>query len=342
VEYEIGMRDDSDAGARVNFARFRPGQTQGHYESFFQRANHPTRPLAFWIRYTSFSPQGRPADAVGELWAVWFDGETRRHVAVKREVPIARCSFDPAAFSVAVDDAVLGPAALSGAASSGGHEIAWQLSYHGSEPPLFFLPRALYAAKLPRAKSLVGLPLAAYAGTISVDGDRHEICDWVGSQNHNWGSRHTDEYAWGQVAGFDSHPGSFLEVATARVKIGPLHTPQMTLIALRHRGEEILLNRLLQSIRARATRHDFHWTFAGEDGRVRIEGTLRAPRQAFVGLRYANPPGGEKHCLNSKIARCELRLTDKRSAASETLIAAHRAAFEILTDDREHGIEIRA
>jgi hypothetical protein len=44
----------------------------------------------------------------------------------------------------------------------------------------------------------------------------------VGSQNHNWGSRHTDHYAWGQVAGFDDDPDAFLELSTARVRVGPL------------------------------------------------------------------------------------------------------------------------
>ena len=45
--------------AQVKLARYH-GQPQGHYESFFQRANHPTRPLAFWIRYTLFSPHAHP------------------------------------------------------------------------------------------------------------------------------------------------------------------------------------------------------------------------------------------------------------------------------------------
>jgi hypothetical protein len=51
------------AGQQANWTRYQPGQKMGHYESFFQRANHPSRPLAFWIRYTIFSPQDRPEDA---------------------------------------------------------------------------------------------------------------------------------------------------------------------------------------------------------------------------------------------------------------------------------------
>ena len=64
-----------------NSSRFQPADAGGHYESWFQRANHPSRPQAFWIRYTIFSPKGRPQDAVGELWAVYFDGEAKEAVA---------------------------------------------------------------------------------------------------------------------------------------------------------------------------------------------------------------------------------------------------------------------
>jgi len=66
---------------RVNFTRYLPGQTTDHYESFFVRANHPTRPLAFWIRYTLFSPHRHPENALGELWGdrlQWRNRTTRR------------------------------------------------------------------------------------------------------------------------------------------------------------------------------------------------------------------------------------------------------------------------
>ncbi|HVM95802.1 MAG TPA: hypothetical protein VMT89_05405, partial [Candidatus Acidoferrales bacterium] len=171
---------------------------------------------------------------------------------------------------------------------------------------------------------------------------RLEVTDWIGSQNHNWGSKHTDLYAWGQVAGFDTHPRSFLEVATARLKFGPLWTPPMTPIVLRHNGEEHKLAELGQTWRATGEFSYFTWRFAGESAAVRIEGRIEAPRSAFVGLRYYNPPGGIKHCLNSKLASCELRFLDKSRGTKEMLRSENRGAFEILTDDTQHGVEMRA
>lgn len=325
----------------LNYTRYLPAQQAGHYESFFQRANHPTRPLAFWIRYTIFSPKGRSAEAVGELWAIFFDGERGQHTAVKQEWPISQCRFARDQFAVQVGEATLGPMALRGACAAGNHAIAWDLRYKGEQPPIFLLPPNLYEGGFPKAKSLVGLPLAVYNGELIVDGQPISIDGWVGSQNHNWGSQHTDLYAWGQVAGFDNAPDSFLEVATARLQFGPVWTPPFTPLALRHGGQEYTLTALGQSLRSRGAFTYFRWTFAAETSAVKIMGTISAPPAAFVGLRYGNPPGGSKQCLNSKIAACELLVLDKASGQQQSLITAHRAAFEILTNDTAHGIPIQ-
>lgn len=72
-----------------------------------------------------------------------------------------------------------------------------------------------------------------------------------------------------------------------------------------------------------------------------MRGALTTRGRAFVGLAYRNPPGGVKHCLNTKLAACELTLTWP-SGEREVLHTDQRAAFEILTDDRDHGIAISA
>ena len=118
--------------------------------------------MAFWIRYTIFSPQDHPEDAVGELWAVYFDGETQQHVAVKNEVPFRECAFDTDDFHIIVGNARLDPGHFSGSVASGGHTVSWTLGFCGDAQPLLLLPRELYDAPVPQAKSLVSLPLAVY------------------------------------------------------------------------------------------------------------------------------------------------------------------------------------
>src|SRR5205814_2295339 len=99
--------------------------------------------------------------------------------------------------------------------------------------------------------NLVALPLATYRGELVVNGRRIDVSDWVGSQSHNWGSKHTVYYAFGQVAGFDNAPDSFLEVVSAKVKVGPVRTPTLTPLVLRHKGREHSLVSLLQSFKAK-------------------------------------------------------------------------------------------
>jgi hypothetical protein len=322
---------------QINHARYN-GQSQGHYESFFLRANHPERPLAFWIRYTLFSPKTCPQDAIGELWAVFFNGETNHHIAVKREVPLDGCVFNTSDFEVRIGDAHLMSRSLCGTVQTGVNKISWDLSYLGDASPILLLPFMLYNTKLPAAKSLVALPMAKFGGKLVVNGESVDVTNWMGSQNHNWGSKHTDLYAWGQVAGFDSHPGSFLELATAKLKIGPFWMPAITPMVLRHNGKEHALNGLIPLVRSCGAFDYFDWNFKSETPLVEVEGKIKAPREAFVGLTYFNPPGGIKYCLNTKIASCVVRFRDKSRSAWETLEAKNRAAFEILTDDPSHGI----
>jgi Tocopherol cyclase len=313
----------------VNAVRFDPRRPTGHYESYYLRGNYPDRPLAFWLRYTVFSPAGRPADAAGELCAVVFDGESGAHTVARVEAPYAECAFSRTSLDVRVAGAVLDGESARGAAGA----VSWDLRYAGTEPPLYLLPRRLYRGGFPKAKSLVPLPLARFTGSLEVAGRRIEVDGWPGSQNHNWGSRHTDRYAFGQVAGFDGAPDSFLEVATARARIGPLWTPELTFLVLRHGGREYALTSLRRAARARARVGGGAWTFATQDRRVRVAGRIEAPPSAFVLLEYRNPPGGIKYCQNTKLARCELTLTDRASGKRETLTSAHGALFELLGDE---------
>ena len=333
----------------ANAPRWSASSSLGHFESWFMRANAATGGDAFWIRYTIFSPKGKPEAAIAELWATVFDGNGGRHAAAKNELPISKAEFgvlhDRSRLYVRIGDAILQDGRLAGSAGKGDAKISWDLKFEGGGAPLIFLPPAFYEAPLPKAKSLVPRPSCRYSGQIIL-GDRVlEISDWIGSQNHNWGSKHTDAYAWGQVAGFDDAPESFLEVATARLKIGPFWTPRMTPLVLQIGGEEYALNSLGQALRADAWWDLFQWTFKSHDARISVEGRIEAKPADFVGLRYYNPPGGTKHCLNSKIASCELKIefhTGRRAGTTKILVSRDRAAFEILTDRTDHGIELRA
>ena len=324
---------------KPNTTHYRTGQKEGHYESYFQRANHPTEPLAFWIRYTLFSPRKKPQDAIGEIWAIFFNGKTQKHIAVKEEFPLQNCHFKHRALDMKIGIATLIEGKLKGKASTNNNTIEWDLVYDGAEKPLYLLPISFYHLPLPKAKALVGLPLASYTGCLKINDTQIPVENWVGSQNHNWGTEHTDRYAWGQVAGFDNHPNSFLEIATAQVKLGWVHSPKLTVIVLRHNGKDYKFNDLKQSLKNKGNYTYFNWEFSAINGQDKLMGKIFAEQAQVMGLNYYNPPGGNKTCLNTKIATAELTLSHK-DGTQEQFISTNRAAFEILTNDDNHGIQI--
>ena len=261
------------------------------------------------------------------MWAIWFDGETHKVTRAYQPVPMGDCRFDPGRFDVRIGDAFLDGAALRGVCE----QIAWDLRYAGSGRPLLLFPADFYDRALPKAKALDAFPAARYEGTVTVGGERHAISQWPGTQSHNWGERHTDLYAWGQVSGFDGAPDALFEGVTARIKLGPFWTPHLTSLVLRLGDDDYAFNTVSSFLRNKGSFAGWRWSFAGVSDRLRLEGEMIGDPKHFAALEYRNPPGGIKRCLNSKIARCELRLAFP-DGGKRTLVSSCRAAFEILGD----------
>jgi len=313
-------------------ARFRLGDARGHYESWFLRGNHPTRPLAFWIRYTVTSPASHPQDAEAEMFAIFFDGERGRHVVARQHHPLTDALFPTSGLGVRIAGSRLERDRAHGSVQAAGPSavaITWELAFEGGGAPLLLLPERLYAGGFPKAKSLVIRPNVRFKGHLHVGPEKVETDGWQGSLNHNWGTRHTDRYAWGQVAGFPDAPETTLEIATARLRVGPWLTPPMTPIVLRHERREYRLN-ALHTLFGRASLHGLEWSFKGKGQGISLHGTMRAAPLDVVTLFYANPPGGAKICINTKIATCDLELVTP--TGSSRLRSPHGAAFELLVD----------
>jgi len=179
-----------------NQLQYKQNSKKGHYESYFFRANHPTQPLAFWVRYTIFSPKDKSQPSLGELWGIFFDGETHSVSAAKKEYPLVHCQFSTKCLDIEFPDASASNGRLNGNIDQP-NQLSWDLRYHSEQAPLLLLPENLYKAPLPKAKAVVGAPLALFSGKFVVNGVTHQLDNWLGSENHNWGEKHTDQYAWG-------------------------------------------------------------------------------------------------------------------------------------------------
>lgn len=307
-----------------------------YYESRFIRANHPDLPRALWLRQTLLLPTaGQPA---ADVWVMVFDPDGAGNRALKQSYPIDSATFGYDDWTARIDANVLDDRTAEGVAGS----ARWDLRITpGGEDPVRLLTERAYAARFPTAKTMVRHPLARFDGLLELDDVRFAVDGWSGSVNHNWGSKHTPAYAFGQVCGFDEAPDTTLEIVTARATLGPIPLPSATLFVFRHAGQEFAVRSIRGSLQTHGSYRPFSWTFGGRVGEQMIEGEIVTEPSDVIGLTYTDTNGGTKYCYNSAIASCRIQVAGKAFERAE-LTADRRAMFEILTDTRHDAVPLLA
>ena len=314
--------------------------TAPYYESRYIRANHPDEPQALWLRETLLLPSvGEP---VADVWVMVFDPVGAGNRALKAPYPIDAATYDYDNWTARIGAASIDDRSAHGVVTAGSRSARWDLRITpGAAEPVKLLTERGYKARFPTAKTTVRHPLAEFNGQLELDDLRLTVDGWTGSVNHNWGTRHTPAYAFGQVCGFDNAPDSSLEIVTARAAIGPVSLPAATLFVFRHDGQEFAVRSILGSLQTHGHYRPFSWTFGGRVGDRMIEGEISTVPADVIGLTYTDTDGGSKYCYNSAIASCQIQLAGKAFERRE-LVATRRAMFEILTDIRHDTVQLLA
>lgn len=302
------------------------------YESRFLRANAADGRRAVWLRETLLLPTvGQPS---ADVWVMVFD--PAGHRAVKQSFPIEAAEFADEEWTARLAGTELDDSHARGSLPDGSR---WDLSITpGGQPGVRVLSDRSYQARFPTAKTQVRHPLARFDGLVQTSDRDLDVNGWVGSVNHNWGSRHTPAYAYGQICGFDESPQSTLEIVTARAGVGPVLLPGVTLFVFRHAGLEFAVRTFLGSMQTHGRYRPFTWTFGARVGEQMIEGEITTRPADVIGLTYPDTHGGVKHCYNSALAHCRIQIAGKAFQRAE--LTSDRAMFEILTDDPVAGVPL--
>jgi hypothetical protein len=305
----------------------------GHYESFYLRAAHPSRPLGIWIRYTVHKRAGE--EPKGSLWFTLFDGEAASPSAVKITQP---GPLMPDGEFIEIAGATFGPEAVAGRAG----DASWDLRYTAAAEPLLHLPRDwMYTARIPRTKTLSPAPTALWSGTVTVGDRRVELDTWPGMVGHNWGAEHAERWVWMHGIGFDGkQEDTWIDVAIGRIKVGPITTPWMgnggiSIDGVRHRLGGIEKTRAIR-VNERPSRCDF--VIPGEG--VTVRGRVESDPKNFVGWVYADPAGPEHNTVNCSIAGMELSVS-RDGRPDVVLTTPAGASYELGMRETDHGIPIQ-
>jgi hypothetical protein len=320
-----------------NATRFDPGSPHGHVESHFLKLNDAVGERALWLKATILQKIGEAP--VAEAWAVAFD-RALGHAAAKQVVPWTSASFSRDALAIRVAEVEIGPMRTRGAVFTPGTRIEWDLAFAGGAAPFAPLPERLYGDDTGNSKIVSPHPDLHFDGHYQVGDRRVDVAGWRGMQGHNWGRRHTHLYGWLHCNVWEDADDLVVEGITARVKLGPLLAPPITLVIAEQAGARHHFTLPGSLWRARGRIAPRAWEFSAANATARISGTFGAETPDFVGLHYENPDGAMTYCLNSKIAHGSVRL---ESTGRAPLVAHTRAAaLEIGTRDPSHGVAMLA
>lgn len=326
-----------------NAVRWRREDRGGHVESFFLKANDPASDRAFWLKFTLLAPVGG-RDAVGEVWAILFDGQAG-HLAAKTSLPAEALVLGPGGVGITLGDCVFAPGETRGLLrGQDGTVFRWDLRFDGGRAPLRPFPYPwMYTAPFPKSKSLTPTSDTRYEGTVEAGDRRFEVRGWPGMQGHNWGRSHAERYAWAHCNVFTDPEGrpvdAVFEGFSARIRLGPVTTPFLTACLLSHGGRTYAFHRPVEWLRATTRVTYTSWDFTARRGEHRLVGSLYTSAEQMVGLTYHNPTGDHTHCLNSKIASAELRLLRGEDTVLR-LVSARKAALEVTVREPDHPVRM--
>jgi hypothetical protein len=307
-------------------------QSAGHYESFYLKACDPGGGTGVWIRYTVHKRPGQAPK--GSLWFTRFGPDGPRAVKMTTE----DLSLPPDRY-IGIGPSWFGPDAVQGSAAAEGLEASWNLEIDSPEPPLHHLPREwMYRAPVPRTKLLSPHPGAFFCGRVTAGGEQLALERWPGMVGHNWGAEHAERWIW-MHASFHN-PGTWLDMALGRIRLGPLTVPWIANGALSLDGRRHQLGGLE---RVRATK--VHETPAGAEfvlpGKgIEVRGRVSAPPERFVGWIYADPDGSEHNTVNCSVSDMELTVT-RDGGSPAVLRASGMAAYELGMRETDHGMDIQ-
>jgi hypothetical protein len=311
-----------------------PGK--GHYESFYLKASHPSKPLGVWIRYTVHKHSNQ--EPQGSLWFTLFDAEAGAPRASK--VTTADLSAPEGAY-IRIGDSTFEDGRVAGSARTEQLDASWDLSFTAAGDPLFHLPKDwMYRAPVPKTKLLSPYPDARFSGVVRA-GEREVALDgWRGMVGHNWGAQHAERWIWLHGAGFEGDEDAWFDAALGRIRLGLVTTPWIGNGTLYIDGERHRLGGPNKARKTRVTETPTSCDFRLPGTDLTVTGRVESEKQNFVGWVYADPDGPDHNTVNCSIADMTLTVSAD-GAPDRELRLRGGAAYELGMREKQHGMPIQ-
>lgn len=267
-------------------------------ESFFFRMLDPLEDRGVWLKFTFLK-----TDPIQfRIWSVYFSNDGQFEIGTKT-MPIADVSFGHGIIYWPG-----GQLDFLGQCFGCTDKHIWEFNYDVIDnKPVMLLPEFLYSNSIPTTKLITPSPRISVSGNFYSGKDNlfNSYVKLTGMQGHNWGPKHSREYAWMSAL------SPILYVEGFTTSIFPF---KFTSMCIRYGKIDYHFSDVLSPIRLNSysSFDDFKWRVKnkGFGSRFKISCVGSNPR---AGLIYKNPDGSHMTCFNNNLSSVYVTLkTDGR------------------------------
>ena len=322
-----------------NVRRYKP-DARGMYEVWYTTWNDPKTGQGFWLRFIIEAPvagcggvPGFGEATRGELWFARFDPERPENTfgihkrfadVVSRDAP----------FRLTIAGCELGHDHSFGELAGGGHDVRWDLRWEPAAKTLRHFPDVMYTGELGRSPTMVHAPnpRVPMSGTLLVDGEEIVLDRAIAGQSHVWAKKHSISWTWAHCTDFEGVSDGLFELIAAKVKRGPITTPNLAMVSLDFDGEQHRLNQFRHVAMNRSSWSTGKVEIRARSGDVKVVAVLTCAPERMVNAPYVDPDGTEVFCANTEIGDATITVSRRsglRWAEHRRLEARGRMHFEI-------------
>jgi len=284
---------------------------------------------AFWVRHTLRKPEDKNKEPTGAVWAIWNDGGGK-HVVACNPFPFRSIEASNNRFYLRIGNSEVSMGKARGEVfSEDGIRLAWDLSFDVGAPSLVHFPfQSMYSLPFPKNKIVSPLVSSRFSGKVEVGSNKLEVTRALGMLGHNYGEAVAPTWVWAHASEFDGEEGVVFEAVSSRIKIGSLMCPPTTIIFLKLRDKEYLLNSPASWFLNSSSVNGLEWRFSGRSKKTTIWGICRAEQYLCVGLGYISSDSRVVPCVNSNLAHLEVVISSP-DAPRHVLRATRKATLEL-------------
>jgi len=286
----------------------------GLYESNYLKANSPDGQRAIWIKHNILAWSNPLKEPIVELWCIFFEKGKQPRV-LKQELPTSQVKVSPDKIEMKGKDIFLSPQHTTTILRDKDKIASWDIEMispsQGDIPIVHFRYAKMYEWKFPKKKILTPAPYLLFNGHLQFMDEKIIIHDWIGSRNHNWGTEHAFQYAYGNCNYFPDTPNVLFDGFSAKLRVGLLKTPFLTSAIIRENNKDYPFNSLALMFLTKTIVKFPRWEIFLQNKTEKAHIIQEGEPDDFVGLSYYHPDEKISYCYNTKWAKTTIHLKNK-------------------------------